>query len=63
MLKTGYDAQNNSYENLTPMFRTNVQLDKHSKDSKEANLVPENQLESLERQTADIFKTLGYNCC
>ena len=24
LLKTRYDAQNNSYENLTPMFRTNA---------------------------------------
>ena len=53
VLKTGYNAQNNSYENPTPMFRTNAYLDKHSKESKEANLVPENQPESLERQPAD----------
>ena len=39
----GYDAQNYSHENPIAMFRTNVELDKHSKDRKEANPVPENQ--------------------
>ena len=48
--KTGNDAQNYSYE---AMFRTNAELDKHSKDSKEANPVPENQSVNLERQLAD----------
>ena len=31
------------------MFRSNAELDKHSKDSQEANPVPQNQPESLER--------------
>ena len=32
------------------MFRTNAELDKHSKDNHEANPVPQNQPESLERK-------------
>ena len=42
-IEMGYDAQNYSHENPIAMFRTNVELDKHSKDNKEANPVPENQ--------------------
>ena len=39
--------------NSTAVSSTNTELDKHGKDSKKANLVPENQPESSKRQPAD----------
>ena len=47
-LKTGDNAQNYYYE---AMFRTNAELDKHSKERKKANLFPENQSISEFRET------------
>ena len=44
------------------MFRTNAELDKHSKDIKEAYKVPDNQPVSLERQPADKIKSKSYSC-
>ena len=37
----------------TAVSRTNTELDRHSKDSKKDNPVPENQPESSERRPAD----------
>jgi len=42
-----------AYINSTAVSRTNAELDKHSKDSKKINPVPENQLESSETQAAN----------
>ena len=52
------------YVNATAVPRTNAELDKHSKGSKKANPVPENQLESSERQPADKkgLKTVVKGC-
>ena len=42
-----------AYVNSSAVSRTNAELDKHNKDSKKVNPVPENQPESSERQPAD----------
>ena len=41
------------YENSKALSRTNLDLDRPTKDSKKVNLVPENQPESSERQQAE----------
>jgi len=41
------------FENPIAKFRTNVRLDRNSKDSKKINPVPKNPTESYERQPAD----------
>ena len=48
-----YSINPTCYEKSTPVSRANTDLDRHSKDSKKVNLVPENQPESSERQPAD----------
>ena len=49
------------YEKPTAVSRTNTELDRHSKDSKKDNPVPENQPESSERQPADK-KGKSFSC-
>ena len=56
-----YSINPTLYEKSTVVSRTNTELDRHSKDSKKDNPVPENQPETSERQPADK-KGKSYIC-
>ena len=56
-----YSINPTLYEKSTVVSRTNTELDRHSKDSKKDNLVPENQPETSERQPAEK-KGKSYSC-